>query len=97
VSVKVVGVGATFWRRGHQALVAAEEAGRYGAPTVWAHTTGRREVARGEAVHDGWLRFKLSPNDYRKLTSNPGLSAIATVDRATGRIMGVKFLGRQSG
>ena len=82
-------------------MLEAEEAGRY-ADTVWASGAGRNEIARGEAVRgeavrDGWLRFKLSDADYRQLAGMPGLSAIATVDRATGRIMGVKFLGRQSG
>jgi hypothetical protein len=48
-------------------------------------------------VQDGWLRFKLSDADYRRLSSTPGLAAIVTVDRAAGQILGVKFLGRQSG
>jgi hypothetical protein len=47
-------------------MVAAEETGRYGAPTVWAHGAGRREIARGVPVRDGWLRFKLSDADYRQ-------------------------------
>jgi hypothetical protein len=98
LSVKVSGLGATFWRRGHAAMMAAEEAGRYyAAPTVWAHGAGRREIARGEPVRDGWLRFKLSDADYRRLSSTPDLSAIVTVDREAGRILGVKFRGRQLG
>jgi hypothetical protein len=76
-------------------MVAAEEADRY-TDRVYAHGPDRREIARGQAVRDGWLRFKLNDADYRQLAGE-GLSAIATVDRATGRIMGVKFLGRQSG
>jgi hypothetical protein len=95
--VKVVGFGASFWRRGHRAMVADEESGRYGAPTVWAHSAGRSEMARGEPVRDGWLRFKLSDADYRRLASTPDLAAIVTVDRRAGQILGVKFLGRQSG
>jgi hypothetical protein len=92
------GYARSLWSTAHREMVEAEETGRYyGAPTVWAHVAGRREIARGEAVRDGWLRFKLSAADYRQLAGMPGLSAIATVDRATGRIMGVKFLGRQSG
>jgi DNA polymerase III delta prime subunit len=90
VSVKVSGsVGASLWRRGHASMLAAEEAGRY-APTVFASGAGRYEIARGEPVRDGWLRFKLSDADYRKLISNP-LSAIATVDQASGRILAVRF------
>jgi hypothetical protein len=95
LSVKVSGVGATFWRRGHAAMAAAEESGRYGARSVWAHAPGRRDIARGEPVRDGWLRFQLSDADYRKLVNTPDLSAIVTVDREAGRILGVKFLGRR--
>jgi hypothetical protein len=82
VLVKVSGFGASFWRRGHSAMLEAEEVRRY-ADTVWASGAGRYEIARGEAVRDGWLRFKLSDADYRQLAGMPGLSAIATVDRAT--------------
>jgi hypothetical protein len=98
LSVRVSGVGATFWRRGHAAMMAAEDAGRYyAAPIVWAHAPGRREMARGEPVCDGWLRFKLSDADYRRLSSTPELAAIVTVDRQAGRILGVRFLGRRGG
>jgi hypothetical protein len=94
VLVKVSGVGASFWRRGHQRMVEMVEAGRYyDAPTVYASAGGRYRFARGEAVRDGWLRFQLSDADYRRLVNTPDLSAIVTVDRGTGRIMGVKFLG----
>jgi hypothetical protein len=75
-------------------MMAAEEAGRY-ALTVWAHAPGRREIARGEPVRDGWLRFKLSDADYRRLVGTPDLAAIVTVDLQAGQILGVKFLGRQ--
>jgi hypothetical protein len=99
VLVKVSGLGATFWRQGHAALLAAEESGRYwsAAPPVYAHAPGRREIARGEPVRDGWLRFKLSDAGYRELSSTPDLAAIVIVDREAGQILGVKFLGRQSG
>jgi hypothetical protein len=52
VLVKVSGFGASFWRRGHSAMLEAEEARRY-ADTVWASGAGRYEIARGEAVRDG--------------------------------------------
>ena len=95
--VKVSGVGATFWRRGHAAMAAAEEAGRYwGAPSVYAHAPGRRNLARGEPVRGGWLRFKLSDADYLRLAGE-SLSAIVTVDRHAGQILGVKFLGTRLG
>jgi hypothetical protein len=96
VLVRVSGIGASFWRRGHAAMMQAEEAGRYGARSVWAHAPGRREVARGEPVRDGWLRFKLSDADYRQLAGE-GLSAVVVVDRQAGQILGVKFLSWQSG
>jgi hypothetical protein len=94
LSVKVAGVGATFWRRGHAALFAAEEAGRYDARSVWAHAPGRRQLVRGVPVRDGWLRFQLSDADYRKLVNTPDLSAIVTVDKEASRILGVRFRGR---
>jgi hypothetical protein len=96
LSVRVSGFGGSFWRRGHAALLAAEEAGRYYAtPTVWAHAPGRRDIARGEPVRDGWLWFKLDDADYRRLAGE-GLSAIVTVDRYAAQILGVKFRNRRS-
>jgi hypothetical protein len=65
-------------------MLAAEEAGRYGAPTVWAQAPGRRDIARGEPVRDGWLRFKVDDATYRQLAGD-GLSAIVTVDRKAAR------------
>jgi hypothetical protein len=61
----------------------------------YAHAPDRREIARGELVRDGWLRFQSSDADYRKLVNTPDLWAIVTVDREAGRILGVKFLGRR--
>jgi hypothetical protein len=72
-------------------MAAAEEAGRYVAPTVYAHAPGRREISRSEAVRDGWPLFQLSDADYRQLTGEV-LSAIVTVDRNAGHILGVRFL-----
>ena len=65
------------------------------APPVYAHAPGRREIAKGEPVRDGWLRFQLSDADYRKLAATPDLGAIVTVDRQAGRILGVRFRGRR--
>jgi hypothetical protein len=92
LSVKVSGVGASYWRRGHAALMQAETAGSVSefsraAPTVRAHG------ARGEPVRDGWLRFQVDDATYREL-AGPDLAAICTVDQAAGRILGVKFLHR---
>jgi hypothetical protein len=59
------------------ALVEAEQSGRYGAPLVWAHGPGRREIARGLPAGDGTLRFTFERGDpvYRELVITPGLSA----------------------
>jgi hypothetical protein len=81
---QAVGYASLLWRQGHRAL------------TVWASGAGRYEIARGEPVRDGWLRFKLSDADYRQLAGE-SLSAIVTVDREAGRILGVKFRGGRSG
>jgi hypothetical protein len=84
------GYARLFWRRGQRAMMQA--AAGYGAPTVWAHSAGHRDLARGEPVRDGWLRFKLPDPVYRELVSEPGLSAIVTVDREAAQILGVRFL-----
>jgi hypothetical protein len=93
------GYAALLWRWGYQTLMQAEQSGRYGAPIVWAHGPGRREIARGRPAGDGTLRFRFRPGDpvYRELVSTPGLSAIVTLDRATSRIMRVRFHGRRGG
>jgi hypothetical protein len=95
--VKAGGVGGMYWRRGHAALAAAAESGRYwdAPPTVWAHGAGRREIARGVPVRDGWLRFKLSDADYRQLAGE-NVSAIVTVDQNAAQILGVRFRRRES-
>ena len=90
--VKVSGLGGTFWRRGHAVMMRDVAAGRYSA-SVWANAPGRREIARGEPVDGGWLRFKLDDADYRQLAGD-GLSAIVTVDRDAAQILGVKFRNR---
>jgi hypothetical protein len=91
------GYAKLLWREGHAALVEAE--GTYsmrgpGAP--WAGGAGRREIARGRPGAAGTLRFQFQPGDraYRELASAPDLSATFVVDRATSRIMGVKFHNR---
>jgi hypothetical protein len=48
-------------------------------------------------VRDNWLRFKLSDADYLRLSSTPGLATIVVVDRQARQILGVRFVGRQSG
>jgi hypothetical protein len=43
-------------------------------------------------VRDGWLRFQLDDADYRAL-AREGVSAICTVDKQTGNILAVRFIG----
>ncbi len=88
------GYASLLWHECLMAMLQAEEAGRYGARSVWAHGAGRRQIARGHPHRDGSLRFKLEPGDYRKLARDPDLSAIVTVDKKTSQILGVKFLSR---
>jgi hypothetical protein len=73
-----------------------EEAGRYGALSVWAHVLGGVRLPAGIRLLADRLRFKFRPGDpnYRKLVREPGPSAIVTVDRKTSRILGVKFRSR---
>jgi hypothetical protein len=93
------GYAALLWREGHRALVDAGEPDsldaymRNDAPAPWASGAGQREIARGVPAGDGSLHFKFRRGDpaYKQLVSTPGLGAIITVDRASSRIMGVKF------
>jgi hypothetical protein len=86
------GLGWLIWRQGHEALMQVD--GSFGGPSpVFARVAGRGEVGRrGEAVRDGWLRFQLDDADYRAL-AREGVSAICTVDRQSGNILSVRFLG----
>ena len=84
-----------LWRQGLQALRRAEESGfRTGAPPVWAHSAGQREIAYGLPGDNATRTFRFAPGveAYGELVSKPGLSAIVTVDRETCHIMGVRFL-----
>jgi hypothetical protein len=86
--------GAVVWRQGLRELVEDESFRRYGhtPPGVPAHTPSRRDVARGAPALDGSLRFRFPLRDpaYKELVGKP-ISAIVTVDRASGQILGVKF------
>ena len=83
------GHAALLWRQGLRAL--AEDA----SSDVWAHVSHNHRVARGTPEEDG-LRFQWDYGDsvYRGLASNPRLRATVTVDRATSRILDVRFRGR---
>jgi hypothetical protein len=83
------GHAALLWRQGLRAL--AEDA----SSDVWAHVGGHR-IARGMPEEDVTLRLQFDYGDsvYRGLASNPRLRATVTVDRATSRILDVRFRGR---
>jgi hypothetical protein len=84
-----------YWRQGHQVLLAGGGYGGRDVPAIYASGASRGDVARGEAVADGWLRFKIrDAAAYRELVGGPLPSAIVTVDRAAGCILAVKFRGR---
>ena len=92
--------GAVVWRQALRDLLEDESFRRYGytPPGVPAHTPSRRDVARGAPAFDGLsLRFRFPLRDpaYKELVGKP-ISAIVTVDRASGQILGVKFRRRES-
>ena len=68
-----------LWRRGHQALL-SDSGSFYGPPSVYACGAGRYQVARGEPVRDGWLRFAFRHDEaaYKELA--------AAADRSTSRL-----------
>jgi hypothetical protein len=83
-------LGGPDWSRGHQAILdGGDSIG--GPPAVYARL-GNRDVGRGEAVRDGWLRFQLKDADYRSLARDD-VHAICTVDRQVGHILAVRFIG----
>jgi hypothetical protein len=85
------GLAWLIWQQGHQAMI-RDDGGISGPRTVWARL-GNRDVGRGEAVRDGWLRFQVADADYRSLTRQEGVHAIVTVDRQAGTILAVRFIG----
>jgi hypothetical protein len=85
------GLGSLLWRQGYQAMM-RDDGSFGGPPAVYARVAGRGDVGRGEAVRDQWLRFQLDDPVYRQL-AREGVSAICTVDRQTGNILAVRFLG----
>jgi hypothetical protein len=88
------GFPAMLWRRGIEKMMR----GGYGAPTVWAHGLGHPQIAPGQP-EGGALKFTFHKGDpaWAELLGTPRLSAIITVDREAGQILGVKFRGRKSG
>ena len=96
VLVRVSGVGASYWRRGHAALMQAEEAGSYvhGLCGRMRLAAARlREVSR---CGMGGCGSSSATPTYRRLVGAPGLAAIVTVGRDAAQILGVKFRRRES-
>lgn len=66
--------------------------GGFGAPTVWAHSPGRRDIAHGEP-QGGALKFQFRKGDpaWAELVGTPALSALVILDHASREVMSVKF------
>jgi hypothetical protein len=86
------GYAKLLWRAGHAKLREAEQAGRY-ADTVWAHGPGLPKVTHATPGQETTLRFRFSPDDYRKLVNTAGLRAVVVVDKRSSRILNVAFRG----
>jgi hypothetical protein len=94
-----------WWKTAWQALKAAMEDGwgnqslqayRHSDPYVWASTSSAYRVAPVLPADFSMLQvtFPVGTAGFGGLISKPGLCAIATVDRNSGRFTGVKFLNR---
>jgi hypothetical protein len=84
------------WRTGHQALRKAQEEGwRYGG-SVYASAPGAFQVANvlpGDFL-SLVVHFPSGVQAFSQLVGKPGLFAWVSVDRSTGRFIGVKFSHR---
>jgi hypothetical protein len=89
-----------WWRTAHGELVKAEQGGwRNGAPYLWAHGVGQRDIAHG-LPGDGLtleFHFPVGVAAYGELVSQPGLRALVTIDRSRGWFTGVRFLHGRKG
>jgi hypothetical protein len=79
-----------LWREGHAKLREAEEADRH-EDTVWCDGPGLPKVAHATPGRESTLRFRLEPDDYRKLMGTADLHAVVVVDRRSSRILNVAF------
>jgi hypothetical protein len=85
-----------WWKQAHQQLKAAVEDGWRSHPFVWASTPGADRVAHVEPADFSTLtvHFPVGVSGYAELISRPGLRAICTVDRNSGRFTNVSFRNR---
>ena len=83
------GYAAMMWANGIEKM----ERGADRVPTVWARSAGGGEAGRPGVPVAGTLQFRFPPGDpaWAELLGTPRLSAIVTVDRKAGHILGVKF------
>ena len=84
------------WRTAHQALVQAEQTGWRTAQTVWASAPGAFQVASVVAGPYQSLvaHFPSGEQAFAQLIGKPGLFAWVSIDRSTGKYIGVRFLNR---
>jgi hypothetical protein len=105
VSERASGYERMWWKTAWQALKAAMEDGwgnqslqayRSSDPYVWASTYSAYRVVPVLPADFSMLQvtFPVGTAGFSELISKPGLYAIATVDRNSGRFTGVKFLNR---
>ena len=84
------------WRTAHQALRTSEETGWRSGGTVWASAPGAFQVAH--VVAGPYLsleaHFPKGAEAFSQLVGKPGLYAFVSVDRSTGRFIGVTFKHR---
>jgi len=86
----------SLWRQAWGQLKAAVEDGWRNHPFVWASAPGAYQVVHVNAGDFQTLTvtFPTGVTAYSELISRPGLVAFVSVDRSTGRFMGVTFKHR---
>jgi hypothetical protein len=85
-----------WWKQAWQQLRAAVENGWRNNPYVWASTPTAYRAVHVQPADFSMLQvtFPVGIAGYSELISRPGLYAIATVDRNTGRFTSLRFLHR---
>ena len=83
-----------LWKDAHQALKASQEAGWRGShPTLYASTSGARNVAHAQPGDWGMLLFRFPPGvaAFSELISKPRLVARVALDRSSRYFITVNF------
>src|SRR5215212_4935470 len=78
-----------WWKTAHQALRAAVESGWASHPYVYASTPSAYQVAHVQPFDFSMLmvHFPVDTAGFSELISQPGLYAIAVIDRSSGRFL----------